>query len=268
MLKSLVANRKPLEKLKKTWKLQLYSKEDWDNVKILIEKLNLIAAMLRELEATTTPTIHMVFPYLIRLRDSINFNNDTFGEKIATEFSALLRQYFGISTLPETKRALKSFIVASFLDPRTKHFTYVPTNWQNDLKQMCSDEISAMITNLELGEEDSEDDLDDFSALRTLKHGIHLHSGRNEIQRYLDYTAPKESGFELLSWWSKHRSDFPNISLIARNILAVPASSSGAERIFSHTKDLATDKRSRITAKNFQMACFINVNKNVVSFTL
>ncbi len=40
-------------------------------------------------------------------------------------------------------------------------------------------------------------------------------------------------GDDILAWWKKHSGMFPNLSKMARQFLALPASSVGVERLFS-----------------------------------
>ena len=37
----------------------------------------------------------------------------------------------------------------------------------------------------------------------------------------------------VIEWWRRHRSVFPNLSKMARQYLAMPATSAGVERLFS-----------------------------------
>ena len=39
--------------------------------------------------------------------------------------------------------------------------------------------------------------------------------------------------FDLLLWWKEHEAEFPNLSRMAKQCLAFPASSAGVERLFS-----------------------------------
>lgn len=47
-------------------------------------------------------------------------------------------------------------------------------------------------------------------------------------------------------WWIQHQKDYPQLSKMALNILAIPAMSSEVERVFSSTGLMITDRRSRL----------------------
>jgi hAT family C-terminal dimerisation region len=49
-----------------------------------------------------------------------------------------------------------------------------------------------------------------------------------------------------LSWWKLHATAFPWISMMAQDMLGVPATTASAERTFSQAKLLLTDQRNRI----------------------
>ena len=49
----------------------------------------------------------------------------------------------------------------------------------------------------------------------------------------LPYAETLESAKNVLTWWGKRESEFPKLSKIARNTLAIPATSASSERIFS-----------------------------------
>ncbi|KAL1499438.1 hypothetical protein AB1Y20_011643 [Prymnesium parvum] len=53
----------------------------------------------------------------------------------------------------------------------------------------------------------------------------------NEARRYLDLPdAPMAT--DILDWWAKHQTTFPNLSVMAQQYLGVPATSASAERLF------------------------------------
>src|SRR5205814_9819476 len=61
--------------------------------------------------------------------------------------------------------------------------------------------------------------------------------------------APTKSPHALtdpLEWWAKHEHDFPNLGKMARDILAVPASGAGVERLFNIARDICNFRRGRL----------------------
>ena len=59
-----------------------------------------------------------------------------------------------------------------------------------------------------------------------------------EIKEFLEITTDFRPVDDLLVWWFNRRIEFPLLSRVARNILAIPESSSETERLFSHFNSL------------------------------
>ena len=57
-------------------------------------------------------------------------------------------------------------------------------------------------------------------------------------------TADQE--FDLYEWWRRQKGPYPTLSRFAFDMLAIPAMSAECERVFSSTKLLLTEKRSRM----------------------
>jgi hAT family C-terminal dimerisation region len=69
--------------------------------------------------------------------------------------------------------------------------------------------------------------------------------GEDEFERYL--SAPTASpNTNALEWWRQHVGDYPYLARVARDYLAIPATSVPAERVFSVEADLITKKRGSL----------------------
>ena len=60
-----------------------------------------------------------------------------------------------------------------------------------------------------------------------------------------------------LKWWRENQMRFPNVALVARRLLAVPATSVASERAFSKTGDVITKKRNRLERTKAEMVLFL-----------
>ncbi len=91
----------------------------------------------------------------------------------------------------------------------------------------------------------------------------------DEIDRYLrlpeiPLQTPFGQDHDILFGWNQHVIEFPNLSKMARQFLAAPASSASAERLFSAAGNMHGDLKKSTTedpledmlilAKNFQDA--------------
>ena len=64
------------------------------------------------------------------------------------------------------------------------------------------------------------------------------------------------------SWWEKHASEFPNLSQIARIILAnaIPASSAASERDFSTAGFVIQERRTHLNPETVDDILFLHSN--------
>ena len=58
----------------------------------------------------------------------------------------------------------------------------------------------------------------------------------------------------ILQWWSEREAAFPQIAVVARMLLAVPATSALSERVFSYAGFMSSGRRASISSKVLQ-AC-------------
>lgn len=56
---------------------------------------------------------------------------------------------------------------------------------------------------------------------------------KNELEKYLkDECEPNESGFDVLQWWKDNQKRYPVVSMMARDVLAIPVSTVASESAF------------------------------------
>jgi hAT family protein len=76
---------------------------------------------------------------------------------------------------------------------------------------------------------------------------------QDELQAYLSMSlAPEET--DPLEWWKNYKHRYPRLACMARDYLAIPASSVPSEQCFSSSKNLITDNRNRLLGKTVR-AC-------------
>lgn len=57
---------------------------------------------------------------------------------------------------------------------------------------------------------------------------------------------------EPLSFWRENQSRFPAISTLARDVLAIPATGSGVERLFNTARDICHYRRGRMKSETIE----------------
>jgi hypothetical protein len=91
-------------------------------------------------------------------------------------------------------------------------------------------------------------------------------SAEQELEKYLLSTSLVEDEEEddILSYWKEYEKLFPMIASIARDILAIPASNTSVERLFSSCKNTITDKRTKLGADKLNKLMFLQKNMNIL----
>ena len=66
--------------------------------------------------------------------------------------------------------------------------------------------------------------------------------------------AAGSQNIDVLNWWKNKSKLYPNLSKMARDYLAIPATSTSSERLFSSGKHLISDTRNSLSSRTIQ-AC-------------
>ncbi len=95
--------------------------------------------------------------------------------------------------------------------------------------------------------DESEDEYDKSRRKRLREGDGDTDGWRAELQRYeADLSPEVTKKTDLVRFWADHPTVYPTIARIAIDILPVPAASVGAESLFSRSKEVTTDRRSRL----------------------
>jgi hypothetical protein len=89
------------------------------------------------------------------------------------------------------------------------------------------------------------------------KHTNVTSSTDRELQQYRCISTASD---DLLQWWKQQAETFPKLSLLAQGILAVPATSSPSERVFSTAGLVLQAKRSSLAPENVNKIIFVHDN--------
>ena len=68
----------------------------------------------------------------------------------------------------------------------------------------------------------------------------------DEVGRYINTKLPFSKDDTLLGWWDKHSLIFPQLSLLAKYLFGVPASSATSERVFSASGRILEKRRQSL----------------------
>ncbi len=70
---------------------------------------------------------------------------------------------------------------------------------------------------------------------------------QSEISTYIALYAPLQEKEGVLQWWMRHKALFPILFQLVRKYLAIPASSTPSEELWSDAGNIVTKKRTRLT---------------------
>ena len=80
-------------------------------------------------------------------------------------------------------------------------------------------------------------------------------SSENDAERYMDSPCLREK--DPLIAWKKLETEFPALALMARDVLAVPISGVGVERIFNMARDVCGYRRGQLSHESFRQQMLI-----------
>lgn len=93
--------------------------------------------------------------------------------------------------------------------------------------------------------------------------GVDVPPLSKEITEYLNMPKISDSKidtFNLLHWWRDREKMFPILSVIAKKVLCIVATSAESERCFKRAGDVVTRRRSNTLPSNVNILSFINRN--------
>ncbi|CAG8839091.1 7326_t:CDS:2, partial [Gigaspora margarita] len=78
-------------------------------------------------------------------------------------------------------------------------------------------------------------------------------SNIDELDCYIS-EKPANRDIDVLGWWKAHQAQFPRLACMARDYLAIPASTVASERAFSAGGNMITNERSSLAPKTVRIA--------------
>ena len=82
---------------------------------------------------------------------------------------------------------------------------------------------------------------------------------RRELQQFTDAAVIPRADCPL-SWWARNKSTYPAVAVVARRLLAIPATSVPSERLFSKAGDVMSKKRNRLAPSKADRIVFLMDN--------
>lgn len=162
-----------------------------------------------------------------------------------------LRQYYGATSLPTV------YGDAMILNPRCKLSIFETASWDAEqgqtysdacrerfMKDYCSNTPADIDTSRSGIKRPCTDDAE-FNALLAARTTKRV---KNDYDQYMD--TPNDVTLRSpLEWYKANHLSVPDLAKMARDVLAVPASGSAVERVFSVSGRIASWQRNRLSAE-------------------
>lgn len=91
------------------------------------------------------------------------------------------------------------------------------------------------------------------------KSGADNERVRNEVLMYFGEQCIARDKSPL-QWWKENAARFPDLAVLAKSYLSVPAMSTPSERLFSAAGNIVTEKRASLTSEQVDMLTFLHSN--------
>lgn len=108
-----------------------------------------------------------------------------------------------------------------------------------------------------LGSDSEEHSNEEDSAQE--KSGADNERVRNEVLMYFGEQCIARDKSPL-QWWKENAARFPNLAVLAKSYLSVPATSTPSERLFSAAGNIVIKKRASLTSEHVDMLTFLHSN--------
>ena len=132
---------------------------------------------------------------------------------------------------------------------------------QNDIQYIEEDTSVADNVVLDRSEDCNflDDDVDPFQL------EIALYSNEQYIVRSKVDANGMEHFNDPLSWWKLHEDKYPNLAKLAKKYLAIPATSTPVERLFSTASLVINEKRNRLGSDTAEDLIFLCENSDLLT---
>jgi len=86
-------------------------------------------------------------------------------------------------------------------------------------------------------------------------YGEKVVNPQNELTLFLKEYVHKDEN--VLNWWKRNETKYPNLAMLARKYLSIPAATSAIERDFSYCGHIMTAERTSLKEDIFNSLCFL-----------
>ncbi|VFQ61908.1 unnamed protein product [Cuscuta campestris] len=242
------------------------SDTEWEWLSSIVGYVKLLVEVTKTFTANKYLTANEYFPDVcdiqIRLTEWCKSSDEFLGD-IATKMKAKFDQYWN--------KCSQTLAIAAILDPRYKMKLveyYYPQIYGSDAPnhiKVVSNSITQLFNEYAIGSSASLDQdpsgsgnlHSSSSVTRDRLKGFDkfLHetsqslSVPSDLAKYLEEPVfPRNYDFNIFNWWKVHTPRYPILSMIARDVLGIPASTLGSELAFSNKVKMLDQHKSLLNS--------------------
>ena len=262
------------------WEDKALTKTDWKLLEGATKLLESFRDTTKTWQFESIPTLNLVIDRIFCMEEELKSfildgRNDKYGIGFARELLKNLDKRFPNHGLEVFERRAANYLDPHFKGIHLKKFKYLDVTKDEIERSQVNDQDNPFVvsddnTNNNNAPGPSNEDL---SLSPTAKLRLEMDAieppnvttskirAEMEVFEKIDI-APKSS--DVLKWWKNQERSLPLLSKFAKKILAIPASSSKSERVFSTGGNFVTAKRTRLNPSKVQSLIVIKENKKQV----
>lgn len=212
---------------------------DKSTLEILCNFMKIFDVATKEIEASKSPTIHLVIPWYFKILKYLDFNG--VDSAIVSNMKSTGRQYLLNNIAKHLSKYQK---IAVFLYPMTKSMKMYNreqrqeiVEWARDLmneKFPSSSNNTPRRSSSTSSQNDQNPSSNVSSALQMFRDdSFEDDDNSDDIEKYINMQIKSTDDSDVLTWWFQNKSLLPQLFKLSCFIFSIPASSASVERVFS-----------------------------------
>ena len=244
------------------------SEHQWSVVKSILSLLEGVDQVTTTLSGERYSTLSWCLPLLFGLRDTAkpDKNDNTVLSAIKRKFTEQLNLRFELNALEMDS----PMIFSAALDPRFRRLSFLSESQQSELLELLVSAAESISCNTASATNESNDAAAESAEPPSKKRSVldrllgeekldDESSIQDEVKSYLQERPIKRKD-DPLSWWKVNGSRFPHLERLAKRYLAIPATSTPSERVFSVAGIVVDKRRAALTPEMIDALVFLNKN--------
>ncbi|KAL6497847.1 hypothetical protein OROHE_026874 [Orobanche hederae] len=245
------------------------SREEWDFAQDVCSILELFCKATEIFSGTKYPTANQCFVNICEVRLAItdwcissNIMIQTMAEKMLTKFEKywdIMHGVVGVAAVLDPRYKLE--VLEFYFEKIYGETSRVKVENVRDLcYSLLKEYHEKKLANGHEGIGDSSsthfsstlENVSQYEKSISKKKRKRVDSIKSELDHYLDEDVVQKDGFDLLNWWNANEQKYPTLQLMARDFLAIPASTVASESALSSSGRLVSPHRNRLHPKTLE----------------